>query len=310
MEIVLPIVLPVFATIWLGWLIRRIGLVDGSFFIQTNSLVFYVCLPLLLVYKIGTADFAASVNLSLILGTGLAISISFIAAFLFGRMRGYAPAILGAFSQGSFRGNLAYIGLAIIYNGFGDAGLAKAGVLLGFLVPLLNILAILALSLPNRKTVSPRSMLVQMVANPLIVSSLIGIGWSYFHLPLPLLARRFFGIVTPMTLPLALLAIGGNFSLARLRGDLTTSALATAIKLLVLPLVTAALLLLLGVRGMDLGVGLIMAGAPAAVATYIMADQMGGDARLAGSIVVMSTLLSLATYTLLLFCLRQDGILG
>jgi predicted permease len=309
MEIVLPIVLPVFATIWLGWLIRRIGLVDGSFFVQTNSLVFYVCLPLLLVYKIGTADFAASVNLSLILGTGLAISISFIAAFLFGRMRGYAPAILGAFSQGSFRGNLAYIGLAIIYNGFGDAGLARAGVLLGFLVPLLNVFAILALTLPNRKTVSPRSIFLQMIGNPLIIASLIGIGWSYLHIPMPLIVDRFFHIATSMTLPLALLAIGGNFSLARMRGNLATAALATTMKLLILPLIAAVLLLLLGVRGMDLGIGLIMAGAPAAVTTYIMADQMGGDAQLAGSIVVMSTMLSLVTYTLLLFCLQQNAYL-
>ncbi len=309
MEIVLPIVLPVFATIWLGWLIRRIGLVDGSFFDQTNSLVFYVCLPLLLVYKIGTANFAASVNLSLILGTGLAIAISFIAAFVLGHVRGYGPAVLGAFSQGSFRGNLAYIGLAIIYNGFGDAGLARAGVLLGFLVPLLNVFAILALTLPNRKTVSPRSIVLQMIGNPLILASLIGICWSYFHIPMPLIVDRFLHIVTGMTLPLALLAIGGNFSLARMRGDLATAAMATTMKLLILPLVAAGLLLLLGVRGMDLGIGLIMAGAPAAVTTYIMADKMGGDAQLAGSIVVMSTMLSLVTYTLLLFCLQRNALL-
>jgi predicted permease len=309
MEIVLPIVLPVFATIWLGWLIRRIGLVDSSFFSQSNSLVFYVCLPLLLVYKIGGSDFASSVNPSLVLSTGLAISICFAGAFLLGHLLGYPPAIHGAFSQGSFRGNLAYIGLAIIYNGFGDPGLARAGVLLGFLVPLLNIFAILALTLPNRKSVPPRAILYQMIGNPLILASLVGIAWSYLHVPMPLLVDRFLHIVTAMTLPLALLSIGGSFSLARLRGDTRTAALATAIKLGVQPLLAASLLLLLGVHGMDLGIGLIMAGAPTAVTTYIMADQMGGDAPLAGSIVVMSTVLSLITYTLMLFCMQQNALL-
>ena len=309
METVLPIVLPVFAIIWLGWLIRRIGLVDSAFFTQSNSLVFYVCLPLLLVYKIGSADFASSVNPGLVLGTGLAIFLCFGSAFLLGHLRGYSPAIHGAFSQGAFRGNLAYIGLAIIYNAFGDPGLARAGVLLGFLVPLLNIFAILALTLPNRRTVPPRTILYQMIGNPLILASLAGIAWSYFHIPMPLVIDRFLHIVTAMTLPLALLAIGGTFSLARLRGDTATAVLATFIKLGFQPLLAAGLLILFGVRGMDLGIGLIMAGAPTAVTTYIMADQMGGDAQLSGSIVVMSTMLSLVTYTLLLYFLQQNALL-
>jgi len=51
-----------------------------------------------------------------------------------------------------------------------------------------------------------------------------------------------------------------------------------------------------------------MAGTPAATATYIMAHQLKGDAELAGSIVMMSTLLSALTYTLALFILRTQGL--
>jgi predicted permease len=112
-----------------------------------------------------------------------------------------------------------------------------------------------------------------------------------------------------MTLPLALVAIGGSFSLEKLRGDLVMAGFATGIKIVWLPLVAAAILVALGVRGQDLGIGVLMAGTPAATATYIMAHQLKGDAELAGSIVMMSTLLSALTYTLSLIILRAFGLL-
>ena len=302
---VIQIVAPVFLIIGLGWAIRRIGLVDDAFFQQTNKLVFYVCLPLLLIYKIGTADFSASFNIRLILATAGATGCCFLLAYLYGMRRGYSAPVLGAFCQGSFRGNLAYIGLAIVYNAYGNPGLARAGILLGFLVPVLNFFAILALTLPNQQQCIRYGKIARrMGTNPLILSSLVGICWSFFHLPMPVVLDRSLSIAGGMTLPLALLAIGGNFSMARLRGDLTTAGLATVIKLLVLPRLTACFLFLLGVTGLDYAIGLLMAGAPAAIATYIMACRMGGDGRLAGTIVVMSTGASALSYTLLLLYLH------
>jgi predicted permease len=64
----------------------------------------------------------------------------------------------------------------------------------------------------------------------------------------------------------------------------------------------------MGVEGMDLGIGVLIAGTPAATANYIMADQLKGDAELAGTIVMLSTLLSAVTYTIALLILRTQGI--
>jgi malate permease and related proteins len=305
---VIEIVLPVFLVIGLGYTIRRIGLVDGNFFVQVNQLVYYVCLPLLLVYKIAGADFAASFNFHLVVGTSAAVACCFAIAYLYGKWRKFPPPVHGSFCQGSFRGNLAYIGLAIIFNAYGDSGLTRAGILLGFLVPVLNFFAILALVLPHQQRASTRTLVKQIILNPLILASLAGILWSYFHLPMPTILDRSLNIATGMTLPLALLSIGGSFSLEKLKGDVLKAALATAMKLIFLPLLTAAFLLLLNVSGLDFAIGLLMAGAPTAVATYIMACQMGGDGELAGTIVMMATGLSAVSYTLILLCLKMYGI--
>ncbi len=308
---ILTIVLPVFLVIALGYLLKRLALIDSTFLFQTNRLVYYICLPLLLFYKIGTADFFANFNGPLVVGSTITIAAGFALSYGYATLRRYPPAARGAFSQGAFRGNLAYMGLAIVFNAYGEAGFTRAGILMGFLVPVLNFFAILALQLPHRSTGDSRGAqfwMRQIVLNPLILASFAGIAWSFLALPMPIIFDRSLHIATGMTLPLALVAIGGSFSLEKLKGDLVRAGFATGIKIVLLPLTAATLLYAVGVRGLDLGIGVLMAGTPAATATYIMAHQMKGDAELAGSIVMMSTLLSAVTYTAALFILRTQGI--
>jgi len=308
---IINIVLPVFSVIFLGWLLRRWGLIDATFLRQTNRLVFYVCLPLLLFYKIGTADFFSNFNGQLIFGSVAAITITFVISYCYAVIRNYPNNVRGVFSQGSFRGNIAYIGLAITLNAYGEPGLTKAGILMGFLVPFLNLYAILALLWPHRGDGEQQGSsfwLRQIALNPLIIASFLGILWSFLALPIPLVVERSLKIATGMTLPLALLAIGGGFSVERLRGDLLRAFLASGAKTVWLPILAALLLIGLGVRGIDLGIGVLIAGTPAATANYIMADQLKGDAEFAGTIVMLSTLLSAVTYTVALLILRSYGL--
>ncbi|PLX93686.1 MAG: AEC family transporter [Desulfuromonas sp.] len=304
---IVTIVLPVFLVISLGGALRAWRLIDETFLMQTNRLVYYVCLPLLLFYKIGTADFKSNFNPALVLASAAAIALAFLLSYAYAVWRRYPPAARGAFSQGAFRGNLAYMGLAIVFNAYGEEGLTRAGILMGFLVPVLNLFAIFALLLPQQRDPNAQRIsfwLRQLALNPLIIASFAGIFWSFAGLPLPLILERSLQIATGMTLPLALIAIGGAFSLDKLRGDLWRAAFATGIKLLWLPLLAALLLYAFNVRGLDFAIGILFAGTPAATATYIMAHQLKGDAELAGSIVVMSTALSAFTYSLLLLLLR------
>jgi hypothetical protein len=308
---ILTIVLPVFLVIVLGYLLKRLELIDATFLYQTNRLVYYICLPLLLFYKIGTADFFANFNGALVIGSALAIAAGFLLSYGYAALRGYPPAARGAFSQGGFRGNLAYMGLAIVFNAYGEAGLTRAGILMGFLVPVLNLFAVLALLLPHRGNDGGQGAVFwvkQLVGNPLIIASFAGIAWSYLQLPVPVILDRSLHIATGMTLPLALIAIGGSFSLEKLKGDLVRAAFATGFKIIWLPLIAAGLLLLLGVGGQELAIGVLFAGTPTATATYIMAHQLKGDAELAGSIVMMSTALSAVTYTIALLMLRSFGL--
>jgi hypothetical protein len=304
------IVLPVFLVIGLGFSLKRTGLVNSEFLFSLNRLIYYIALPALLFYKIAMADFLVSFNGALLTGLVVSVLIIFVISYGYAGIRRYRPSVQGAFCQGAFRGNLAYIGLAIVYNAFGEKGFAVAGILLGFLVPLFNFLSVLALILPQRRDTYQLGtfFLVKQIAyNPLILASFSGIIWSFLGLPLPQIVDRALGIVTGMSLPLALIAIGASFSFRKLRGDLEVAALSAGLKIVILPTLTGGLLFLLGVRGQELAIGVLLAGTPTATAAYIMAQQMKSDAELSGAIIMLSTLCSLATYTFALYFLQFIG---
>jgi malate permease and related proteins len=308
---ILTLVLPVFLVIGTGSALKMTRLVDGTFLLQLNRMVYYLALPSLLFYKIASADFSTSFNGVLLVGLLVSIIAGFIFAYGYGAVRGYPPSVHGAFAQGAFRGNLAYIGLPIVFNAYGEKGLAVAGILLGFVIPTLNFLAILALLLPHRDNTRKKGLIFwvrQICGNPLIVASFIGILWSFFRLPMPKIIDSALRIVTGMALPLALISIGASFSWQKMRGDLKKTFLATSIKLVWLPLIAALVLIVLGVRGQDLGIGVLLAGTPTATVAYIMAQQMQGDAELSGSIIMTSTLLSVVTYTIGLYFLKVMGL--
>jgi malate permease and related proteins len=302
------IILPVFFVICLGYLLRRTDLIDDRFLYQANRLIYFIGLPSLLFHKIATADFSATFNGRMVAGATVVMLSGLIISYSYAALgRKYRHEDRGAFSQGAFRGNLAYIGLPIVFSAYGDAAFARAGMFMGCLVPVINLLSILALLLPHRTVKRQTGWFFwyrSLLSNPLILAALLGIIWSYWQLPLPKLFARSFSLTASITLPLALLAIGGSFSLRKLRGDLVQATLASLFKVIGLPLLTIAVMLLLDVRGLDLGIAVLMAGAPAAAACTVLAQQLDGNTELAGSIILLSTLFSLFSYPVILYLLK------
>ena len=65
---------------------------------------------------------------------------------------------------------------------------------------------------------------------------------------------------------------------------------------------------LLGYTDVSLVAMTLLASAPVALASYAMASSMGGNGRLAGEIVVTSTLVSCLTIPIWLFILKTMGL--
>jgi len=296
---VLNTILPVFAVILLGLVVRRTGYLPGELAGPLNRLVFYIAIPAMIFKAIVDAPFGAHFNPILLITTCLASFGIFLSALLWGRVFAVPREEMGTFAQSSFHGNLGYIGLAVAYYALGREGLARASLVAGFLVLLQNFLAVVSLMIFARRDRGRRGLVFlakKVVANPIIIAALAAILWSVAGIPMPVVLNRFLGIVSGMALPLALLVIGASLSTGLMRSYLRFSLSSASLKLLGLPLLGLVLYRAAGLGHETFLPGLILLASPTATVTYVMAAEMGGSQEQASASVSTNTLLSCATF--------------
>ncbi len=102
-------------------------------------------------------------------------------------------------------------------------------------------------------------------------------------------------LLSGLSLPLALISLGASLSFQGIGNYRLSTALAVLLKLLFLPLLGLILLQSSDVSGLDYRITVLLLACPTAVVTYIMAVELGGEPDLAASIVMISTLLSMAS---------------
>ena len=305
------IVAPVFLIILLGYFLKRIGVINENFVEITSKFVFNVSLPAFIFMKISTLDLTAALDIRQIIfiyaGTLLVYFIVWIIASLFikdGRD-------LSVFVQGAYRSNYAIVGLAIIANLFGDEGLGKATLILAFLLPVYNVLAVIILTIPMRKIKKLKlsSTVQEIILNPLIISVIVALPFSYYKLELPSLLLTTGNFLADVALPLALIGIGGSLNIENIRRASTLAFSSSILKLIVVPVVLTYFAYLFGYRGMDLGIMFILFACPTAIVSFIMAEAMGANSKLAGNIVVISTIGSVITISAAIIFLKGAGLI-
>lgn len=303
----LNVVLPVFLIIALGFGIRRINFVDKIFLDKISQLAYFVAVPSLLVWKIGTSSFDVSFNPRLILTCYLTIILSMICAYGLARGLRLPPREVGSFTQGSFWGNMTYIGLPILMAAYGEEGLQRGSVLIGFLTPAINVLAVFALTWPLKGAMEWKSIVDlknALVTNPVILSCIAGLLLSYFQIPFPTFTVNVLHFLSDLALPLALISMGGNLSFQLIKKDYKATAYACLIKLFLIVLLGWFLFTKVGIVGLDFNVGIIILACPTAFSSYLLSSKLGADKSVMSSDIMISTLLSMVTLSFWLWKLQ------
>lgn len=300
---ILDSVLPVFLLIGLGAWLRRTGLTDRAFLAAGDRLVYFVFFPLLLFWKIGGAEAPAAPPWRLwAAGAGVVIAMWLLAGLLIAALR-LPRAQAGAFSQAAYRFN-TYVALAVVFNAQGDRGAARLGELLAVVIPLCNVLAVMTLIWFSRRPedhgARTRLTLLALVRNPLILGCAAGMAWSRLLPPWPEAVDATLRLGASLTLPFALISIGGSLTFTGLRRRLGTAALATLLKVGVMPVLGWWALRLAGVTGADALTAMLFFAMPASTAMYVLAVQLDGDGDLSSAVIVLSTLASFVSLSTVL----------
>lgn len=301
---IVAILAPIFLLIAMGYLLRARGFADNAFFWHSNRLVYWVGLPCLLFDETARSALPGGSTLriaAVLLGT---MALGIVAGYLGARFLRVKAGSRGAFVQIAYRGNLAFVGLPVVLfwlegrPGGGDSGLAAVALLvLAPTIPAYNIAGVLILLGDGRAKAAAgsrwRQLAVNVASNPLVLACLAGMAWSWSGVALPGVVHRTMALLGATALPLALLGVGASLDREAVHGQLRPALGATLLKTVAAPALGAWLCRLGGLSPEETVICMLYLATPVAVASLVMAQNLGSDHKLTAAGIVLSTLLAL-----------------
>ena len=301
----LEIVLPLFLLMAVGYGIKLMGMMNETTVKQVNKVIFKIFLPLLVFVNIYDTELAESFNSQLLLYAVAGVSIQFVLSLCLAILLEKDNSRRGVMLQGMFRSNFVLFGIPISTALFGDTAAGLASILIAVIIPLYNVLAVISLEMFNGKKPNFGKILLGIVTNPLIIGSVLGVLFVVFRVPLPTPVYDTVSQMKEIATPLAFIILGASFNFGDVGRYIKEVLIVLGAKLVAFPALFLGIAILLGFRDAPLAVLLTVFGAPIAVSSFTMAQQMGGDDKLAGQLVVFSSILSIGTMFLLIFFLRE-----
>ena len=287
------LLLPDFLLIALGAGLRRISVFDAPFWRGLERLVYFVLFPALLFRALATSTMALG-DASRLVIVGTVFTLAGMATALAARrFLALAQPTFAACFQCAFRFN-TYIALAAASRLGGPDGVAAISLLIGVLVPVVNVAAVAMLA----KHLGAKGVWLAIVRNPLVVACAAGLLWNVAKIAMPETLAAILGLLAGAALPLGLLAVGAGLQFVR--GTLPSRAIGFfhVLKLVVLPALAFALAALFGLSTVERQMAVLLAAVPTAPSAYILAMQMNGQGAPVALLISSGTLLAIVTLPL------------
>lgn len=305
-------VLPSFLLIAAGFGVRSIGWLNDTGAKQINKLCFHLLLPLVMFKTAYTSSFSTAFDLRLLLICVLCVLGMIAAMLLIAPHMTPSRGQIGVMVQASFRSNAVLLGIPFAISLCGEEAAGPMGVLVAFIVPIYNLLAVILLSIytdkPGQK-VDVKSVIINVISNPLIVMGITGFVLSGLNVTFPTVIQRPLFDLASAGSTIAMLGVGTQLNFKNAMRNLRLTLVSSVAKLIVLPIIGTSIAVALGIRGAALCAPFLILSTPSATGSAPLADVMGADGALAAEMVVFSTGVSVVTIFLGSFVLKSLGMI-
>ena len=306
MEVV-DLVFPVFAIIVTGWMAGWLGYIPRSLADGLVHFAYNVAMPALLFVTIAQEPARNLLEWRFLLAFGGGSILCFALVFLAVRA-GFGRNLASSTIYGMTAAmtNTGFVALPILHSIYGQPAVLPAAVATVFVAAVMFPITVILLE-SERGTggLSARSFVLirQIVLNPLVLSTLIGLAWAAGGLAVPKLMAAYMNILAAALTPCALFAIGLGISLEGMRSNLAASIVLAVVKLVIMPLIVFGLCLALGLKPLYTIAAVVCAAVPTAKTVYILASEYKLEEPLVAATVSITTLLSVATLLAWLYAL-------
>lgn len=301
-------VLPMCLIMALGYGTRRLGWIRREEISAINKIAFRIFLPCLLYYNVYCSDLSGSFDPLLMAYAVGGVLLTFGLSLGYTLLTEKLPERRGVMIQGMFRSNYVIMGIPVATALLGSDQLGTVSILIAVVVPLFNMLAVVVLEVFRGQKPKPLHILGQIAKNPLVIGSVLGILTLAAGIRLPHILEQTIQNISAIASPLQLFLLGAFFQFSGLKTYRRELVTVSAAKLIVAPGLFLGLGALLGFRGVAFVSLIGIFASPTAVNSFTMAQQMGGDAELAGDIVVTTSAVSILTMFLWIFLFKSLGV--
>ena len=278
----LNVVLPLFITMSLGYFLKSLNMFDNNTLDTMNNITFKSFLPMLLFYNIYKTDLQGVFNLKLMIFSATCVIALYLILYLIVPLIEKDNKKRGALLQGLFRSNFVIFGIPITESLFGSEKVGVAALLIAVIVPLFNILSVIALETFRGGKPNFRKISIGIIKNPLIIASCLGILTLLLKIKIPTAMEKTISDV---------------------------SKIATPLSLILTPCTILPICIMFGYIGVELSTLMIIFAAPTAISSFTMAQQMDSDSDLAGQIVVFTSAFCVVTVFMWIFILKQSHLI-
>lgn len=303
--------IPLFLLMVIGYIMKRIGLLDEHSTGVINKVVFRVFLPALLFSDVSNQDFVTLWDTQFVLFCVVATLVSILLAAVISKSD--KKENRGEFIQASFRSAAATLGIAFMTNVYDNVAMV-ALMIIGS-VPIYNLISVmlLAVTSPENENMDMKALIRKagksIITNPIILGIAVGLMWSVWRIPKPVIMDKSITYLANVASPLALIGLGASFEIKDLKENLRSIVSINLCKLMLFCIIFLPIGIWMGYRDEKIVALLIMLGSATTSSSFIMAKNMGHKGTISSAAVMTTTLFSAFTLTLWLFILRTFGII-
>lgn len=302
-------VLPSFIMMGTGYASKCAGIVKSGDYSKVNGIAFKVFMPCITFINIYSTDLSKAANAKLFIYVVVGAVLSFFLSAFYVLATEKIAERRSVMIQGIFRNNYIIMGMPIAEAIVGAENLGLVSVLVAIVIPTYNMLATVTLEVFGEKKSNFRKTLFGILKNPLIIAAGIAIAIKLLNLTLPDVIVKVIKSMGAVASPLMLFMLGAFFHFDGI-GKYTKELIVASVgKLIVIPGIFLTAGALLGFRGIEFVALIPTFASPTGVNSFVMAEQMGGDAELAGDIVIVTSALCSLTIFVWIYLFMSLGVI-
>jgi hypothetical protein len=285
---IIDVIVPIFGIIFLGWLLKKAGILTEKLVKVINDYVYYVGITVITFISLHDTSIDLLLDPDVYLLTLFPILLTIMIAFIAAKQLKLENAIFPVFITSAFFGNTGYIGFPLNIIVLGKESLNMAALISALYTVIVLTVGVYFI----KRYSSDKGSSYNILYIPAIWAAIFGVLLSWVIIPD--IIRLPISLITDSVSPLALLATGAMVGYAGQKVQLKEIGILSAIKLIFLPLSVIITAIVFGVSrsGMIYNVSLLEAATPVGVTNTVLAAQFKMDHEFVSNAVIISTIIS------------------